>query len=229
MPISDKWTLGSHITAARQELVDPNGKWWTDTELTYYINDWQQDVQNLYELVWGSATITTSTDTITLTAVATDIFRLDAVYWNNVRLTPKDKTGLDNFRRDWRGVTGPDPVVTYQGDINSVSLYPAPIGTGTLIFEYPLLPITLASSTDTSPLPGWVKYSSINYSAMKAYRRAGPRQDVNRAQMYKTLVQRDFNEIRLMKDAYQPEKFLTFRPATKYEREVLQPDLVKVK
>src|SRR6478609_9595200 len=70
------------LGACRRTLLDPSSRWWTDTELNDYLNDWQIELQNEFEMVWGTATVTTSTATLTLTDIATDMHRLDAIYWN---------------------------------------------------------------------------------------------------------------------------------------------------
>lgn len=228
--LSDKWTLLQFRTACRTELLDPNGKWFTDTELNDYINKWQTDVQNYFEFVWGSATVTTNTATLTLTNIATNLLRLDAIYWNLVRLTPKTLIGMDNFRREWRGVVGTNnPQVAYQPNLNVVSFYPPPGATGTAIFEHPVIVTSLTADTNTSDLPAWTRYSAINYVAARAYQRAGPRQDIQRAQQYKNMFMADMNQLRLIKDQYQPEKYLSIRPPGTYERQILQPDMVLIK
>jgi hypothetical protein len=107
MPLSDKWSLATHLTVVRKELADPVAKFWPDSELNHYIEDWQNDVQNQFEFVWGITTATqttsggnvlwnfstwngstfntvgssTSLATITLANFVSDMLRPDAVYF----------------------------------------------------------------------------------------------------------------------------------------------------
>ena len=78
------WTRGQLKTIIRQELMDPNKRWWVDSELEMWINNWQTDLQHEFELVGATSTQPTSGPTIDMSN--TDIHRLDADYWNGLRL-----------------------------------------------------------------------------------------------------------------------------------------------
>src|ERR1700722_3944925 len=75
------WNLCQINTYARIELADPLAKWWTDTEINQYINDWQDLLNYQYEFKWSTATITNSATSVLLTNVTTDMQRLDAIYY----------------------------------------------------------------------------------------------------------------------------------------------------
>lgn len=107
MALSDKWTLSDLRGICRRELADPSGRFWTDQELNLYINDWQDQLQNDFEFVWGLATATqttsgissqwdffqwdgaqfdasgsvTSLATITITDIISNMLRPDAIYF----------------------------------------------------------------------------------------------------------------------------------------------------
>src|SRR5579863_2904706 len=166
MASSDKWTLNQLRTAVRNDLFDPTGKWWTNDELNRYINDWQHLLQTQYEFVWGSATITatdTSTSTatsgtFTLTNIATNIMRLDAIYLTSntdtatLRLSPRSLADIDTIQRDWRSILpapGVPPNISYQNDAFTISMFPPPVGTMTYYFEYPVTTTMTQTTTVT--------------------------------------------------------------------------------
>lgn len=67
MSVYQQWTRQYlRDTIVREELMDqknsfaPNGRWWGDTELNYYIDQWQTELQQEYDWVWGSNTQTIS-------------------------------------------------------------------------------------------------------------------------------------------------------------------------
>lgn len=223
MAISDKWTRLQIRQAVQRELMDTSAKWWTTGELDSYVGQAQDRLQDEMELVWGTATATTTLGTLTLSAVATDILRLDAVYWNGVRLGYKTKLELDAFRREWRGAPTNAPTVYYQDDPVTVSFYPSPSTAGTAVFEYPKV---LAFSTDTSPmtLPAWTKYGLIDYAVHRAHARHGPNQSASLASRARARWLEKLDRYQRMKDAVQPDKFLSLRPTTHYEKDLLQPD-----
>lgn len=236
MPLSSQWTLSQLRTAVREEVLDPLGTkpWsWTDSELNTYINWWQEELQKEREFVFGTATATVSasTGTLTFTSFATDILRLDGIWGyfptlstNTVRLTPQTVYELNRLKREWRSATVNFPIVAYQEDYNTVSFFPAPSVAGTFTFEYPMAMTTMTADGQFMQQPAFTKYSVINFVAKRCYRRHGPNQDIQKAAKYENLWKQDLNQFRLIRDAYQPEKFLSLRPGGVYERQILQPD-----
>jgi hypothetical protein len=183
----------------RRELLDTGiyvtttstttGRWWTDTELNNYIQDWQDELQERFEFVWGTATVTlgSGTSTIALAAIDPNMMRLDAVYWSSPtqpysrRLVGRSIEELDILRHQWRSVFDMyEPRIVYQDDSTRCSLYPPPINTGTAVFEYPKV-LNLIADTDLMAVPAWTKYSVNNYCTYRAYLRAGPNQDIAKA------------------------------------------------
>src|SRR6266481_899604 len=153
MALSDKWTRSQLRQLTRNELADPNARWFPDTELNQYLDEWQIRLQDWFEFVWASntalvtaiGTITNSngliipagTASILLSTFISDALRCDAFYWVSstntgtdtfgVRLAGRVKQDLDILIRDWRWVLPADPpLVIYQDDINDIVLWPAP-------------------------------------------------------------------------------------------------------
>lgn len=222
MPLSDKWTLGELRLAVRRELVDPSGRWWTDTELNQYISDWQNNLQEKFEFVWGTATVTTSTSTLTLTDVSTSIQRIDAIYWNNYRLSGRTKQDLSILLREWRDKESAKPYVAYQNDSRSLSFWPPPVSAGTAAFEF-VKKLSLPADSSRIEVPAWTKYSALNYACYRAYLRYGPNHNVQTALRRKTKYERQLARFRTTFDNYLPTKYLTLRPGGKYESDILNP------
>lgn len=222
MAFSTKWTRAKLRSIVRAELLDPNEKWWTDTELDHYVADWQNRVQEKLELVWGTATYTTALSTSTIATRVTDMLRLDAVYWNDQRLVGRTKADLDLIDRDWRSTDPGVPVVVYQDNYATFSLWPAPATVGTIRLEYPKT-LSFVTDTSTMQIPAWTKYSAKNYCLSRAFGRFGPNQDVNIAARYRSKFERQLRKYRSFVAAFFPTKYLSLRPGTNYEEDIVMP------
>jgi hypothetical protein len=221
MALSDQWTRAQFRTAIQTELMDPSAKWWTTTELNQYISDWQDQVQERFEFVWGTATVTTSVGTFTLATVDPNMLRLDAVYWDNVRVTPKTTAEMELLQRDWRaGTAATFPQVAYQPSDGTMVLWPPPQATGTVVFEYPT---RLVTSDDVTPvaLPAWVRYSCLQYACWRAYLRAGPNQDAQKAMRRKQKFLRQIERYVTIRENHFPNYTPSLRPGGKYEGDIV--------
>lgn len=223
MALSTKWTRAQLRSAVRRELMDPREQWWSNEELNNYIAHWQDRIQDDLELVKTTATVTTSTATLTLTDVATNILRVDAVYWDGDRLSYRQKEDLDLLDRDWRDATTATPYVFYQDNDQSISFYPPPATAGTVVFEHPKL-LTFAADTSTMDLPAWTKYSCINFCAWKAYSRFGPNQDIDRAMRRKAKFDRQLRRYRTIMANFFPQRFPVLAPSGEYEKRITEPN-----
>ena len=253
MALYTKYTLAELRSACQRELLDPNAQYWPTAELDKYINEWQQLLQSEFEFVWGSSTATfglstsggslwgnvlwgtgvfmgtggTSTNTITLTNITTDMMRLDAIYYGTssdsfYRLMPRDPLDLDAISREWRNDDSATPLVSYQNDAASVAFWPPPSTSGTYIFEYPKL-LTLSSSTDSMSIPAWTKYTCVPYVVSRALARFGPNQNLPRATRYRRRYDRLRAWMRKTYDAYLPEGSVMLRPGRRFAGQILSP------
>ena len=222
MALSTPLTRLQLRTIVRRELMDSNSRWWTDTELNTYLDDWHNQIQTDLELVWATTTTVTSTATHTLTALSTSILRPDAAYWNGIRLVTRTPQDLDTWRQNWREEGEGTPYVVYQPDSERIVLWPAPSTSGTLTLEYPL---KLSQSDDLTPtrLPGWVRYSAIAYACYRAYLRNGPNHSIERALRRKAQFNKLLNRYRLIVAQFFPDKYLTLSPGGQYEARILNP------
>jgi hypothetical protein len=222
MALSDRYTLAQLRNAARRDLLDTNSRWWTDTELNSYIDDWQSTIQQELELVWGTATITTSPATpLDLTAIATNMLRPDAFYWNNVRLSPRSVEDLEQFDpQKWRTAVSEFPYVAYQPSPDTVGFWPLCTNTGVLIAEYPTT-TTFVDDDSVMALPAWTKFSATNYVAYRSYLRSGPNQNTQTALRRKAKFERQLQRLRTLKTNYIPSHFPKLRPGGHYEYDIL--------
>lgn len=221
--LSDLWTRGQILASVRRELMDPSGtlSWsWSDTELRDYIGAWQDYLQEKFEFAWGTATVTTGSSTMTLTAIATDMNRVGNVWWNSYRLGGRSKEELDIEQRDWRASNAGSPEVAYQDDIRTVSVWPFPATTGTGVFEYPRT-LTFASDSTPMAIPAWTKYSAINYVVMRAYQRPGANQDLAKAQRRGMRFDAQVKRFQTIKEQCLPAHYPSLRPGGRYEGDVL--------
>jgi len=172
--------------------------------------------------VWGITTFTTTATTVSLSTSLSEALRPDAVYFNAKRIPYKSQIELDYLKREWRGVTAGTPIAYYQPDYDTLTFYPPPTGTNTLIFEYPKS-LSFATDTSTHSLPAWTKYSGVNYTCFRALLRHGQRESRDHAIRYKSRFLRDVMRFREIMSAYLPEKFLSLRPGGHYEKDILEP------
>ena len=238
----DQWTLNQLVGRVQTELLDPSSKWWSVAEIQGYLDEWQVELQSKFEFVWNTATITTALATVTLSNVATDILRLDAIYYTPGtsttstgtftdtsirRLSPRSILDLDTIQRNWRALTtatGFHPEVSYQNDPYSVSFWPPPPQAGTFTFEYPVLLNTMSGTdTATMQIPAWTRYSAAPYACYKAFKRFGPNQDLPKAIRRKAQFERMFKKYRRFYDNYFPARAEMLRPGRRYAGDILIP------
>lgn len=224
MALSTKWSKAQIRAVLRRELLDPKEKWWSDGELDRYIAAWQDRLQEQFEFCWGSATSTTSLSTLTLTDVAADILRLDALYWNDRRLVGRSKEELDLLNRNWRNASTGTPKVVYQDDLTTLSLWPPPDTAGTLVVEYPKT-LSFATDTSTMQVPAWTRHSAKNYCLYRAYSRFGPNQDQRIAARRKAKWDRQLKKYKTMLANYFPHKYPSLRFGGEYEKDILEPEV----
>jgi hypothetical protein len=222
MSLSDRYTRLQLRTAVRRELMDASGRWWSDSELNQYLNDWQTTLQNECELVWGTSTHTLSTSTFTATVLNPEIHRLDRMWWNNVRLSPRTSENMNGLDPYWREQSPANPYVAIEHGFGVVELWPHPSTSGLLTLEYPKV-LTMPSDVSVMEVPAWTRYSAIPYCVYRAYLRFSPNQNLNLAIRYKSRWQRQLEAIKSIRDTFFPSYAPSLRPGGKYEAQILNP------
>jgi hypothetical protein len=227
MSAYQNWTRGYAKQLVQRELMDTTNKWFSDAELNMYVNDWQNELQQEFELVWGSATITTILNTLTLGTISPPMHRLEAVYFgtgtsSGYRLAGRLLQDLERANTEWRNATANTPREVIQYDSQTMIVWPPLSQTGTFIFEYPTI---LSFNNDSTPisLPAWTQWSLKPYVCWKCYLRPGPTNDPRRAQRYLAQFLKAKARIRLLWDNFLPERFRKLKPAHHYEWDILHP------
>lgn len=258
MAFSTPWQLSDIRNSQRRELLDLSARWWSNSELDQYTNDWLAILQSQFEFVWTTTTYTMSSTTasgggwgqavwgndsfgqpVILDASISPILslsnfptmlRLDAVYFSpggtNTsihRLSPRSIEDLDRLQMDWRAETPLlQPELVFQPDAEHVQFWPPPPGSGTYIFEYPVI-LVLATDTSTLQLPPWTRHDAVAYGAYRALSRFGPNQDLTRASRYRRRHETNLRRFRRTYDAYFPEHAPALRPGARWAGQITQP------
>lgn len=223
------WTLSTARTIIRRELMDPSAKWWSDSELNQYISDWQNELQQDYELVWGSSTVITALNTLTLGTIVPAMQRLEAIYYigtssgdRGYRLSGRLLQDLEVMNHEWRNANADTPREVIQYDSTQLVVWPPLPQTGTFVFEYPQT-LSFTGDSSTVSLPPWTQWSMKPYVAHRAYLRPGPTNDPKRALRYKAQYLREKQRIKLLWDNWLPERFRRLKPAHHYEWDIIHP------
>lgn len=236
------WSRGDFKNVIRREVMDTNTKWLFDSELNQYLDDWLNDLQQEFELVWaintftvGSATGTNPKLVFNTASFTPGMLRCDAVYYNSFRLAGRLLQDLEVGNPIWRseGAVGtnsqdtPRMAVMYP-DSQNILIWPTPPDpvTGTLTnvftFEYPAL-LSFATDTDTSGLPAWTQWCAKYYVCAKFFQRPGPISDPKKAQRYWVQYQRAKERVRRMWNNFFPERFRVLKPGNHYEWDIYTP------
>jgi hypothetical protein len=205
--------------------MDAAARWWTNAELNSYIESWQDKLQCEFEFDRGYAvsTLTASTSLVNFTSEGiTDIGRIDAIYCNQMRLTPTSQYELEELNRDWRATAERGPGVFVPMSHDEILLWP-PVGTAGayLELEYPTAP-TFVEDSSASIIPGYTRYSAIDYICYRAYLRPGVNNNLNRALRRKAQFDQKLGIIRSIKQAAPATREYHFKPASRYEYDILK-------
>ena len=229
-PAYSKWTRAQLRTSLRNELADPVGRWWSDGELNGYIEDWQNEVQQETELVWGTQTKVTAISTFTLSHFNPTPLRLDLVYFNNWPLAGRTIPDLETLMREWRSQSATtDPKAIFQRDSETFSIWPPLSDSGTLVMEYPKLLSFYNNDSNTLGLPAWTQWGCKYYGAYKAFLRSGPNNNLNKALRYKKMHEGYKNWIRTFKDRMLPTRYpqlKPYSPTSHYEAYIITPQML---
>ena len=229
MSAYQNWTRAEAKVVIRQELLDPSGKWWSDAFLNLTIDQWQNELQQDYELVWGSATITTAINTLTLSSISPAMSRLEAVYFigtstgdRGYRLAGRLLQDLEVGNHEWRDAGADTPREIIQYDSTQMIVWPPLVQTGTFVFEYPRQ-LSFVDDTTVISLPPWSQWSVKPYVCAKAYLQPGPVNDLQKALKYKKMYDESKSRIKLLWDNWLPERYRRLKPAGGYEFDILHP------
>jgi hypothetical protein len=223
-----QWTLAQIRSKIRSELLDPSGKFFSDFEINFFAAQYQDEIQQDYEFVWGTCTITTINPVVQISSISPAMSRLDAVYWSDTntsrgyRLAGRNLEDLDWAHRDWRISDTDVPREIVQYDSTQLTIWPPPSKPAILTFEYPLK-LDLVNDIDTMSLPIWAQWAVKPYVCRECYLRPGPVNDLKRALRYDKQYLREKARIKLLWDNWLPERYRRLKPSGRYELDILKP------
>lgn len=168
-------TLAGYITETRRLLHDANGNFWSDPELTDYINEGRQHVvqDTGCNRVLQSYTIPISTETINFSVLPQGNNTIDVLninlYWGNSRI-PLRYLAWTNFNaqlRYWQNYVG-RPVAFSMYAPKTIYVGPVTDQAYVAEFDTVVLPTDLVNSGDTETLPTPFEHPVPYYAAFKA-------------------------------------------------------------
>jgi len=226
--LSDQRTRATLRLQVRRELKDANEhlasprRWWTDTELNQYLDEWMQDVARQFNLLSTATSSSVGSATATITTPST-MLRIGYTIWDGQRLLPTTVLDMDTQHPNWRNEPAQPnakPRQIIEVDNATQLLYPIPGVAGTLQIIGPRN-LAFSSDSDVCPLPPWMYFSCRLYCAAMAYMRAGPNQDARKSARYKARYQRLLKSYRMILDARFASYGPRLKPASGYEGAIM--------
>ena len=153
-------TLSTYITQVRRLLHDVNANFWTDPELTDYINEGRnrlvRDTGCLRKI--QSSTLVANQEIYNLSDLPSGDLNMDIlninVYWGNSRLPLRylPWTQFNAQMRFWQNYIG-QPVAYSMYGPGQFYVVPVPDQTYTVEIDTVIQPVTLVNSTDVDEIP----------------------------------------------------------------------------
>lgn len=153
-------TLSTYITQVRRLLHDVNANFWTDPELTDYINEGRnrlvRDTGCLRKI--QSSTLVANQEIYNLSDLPSGNLNMDIlninVYWGNSRLPLRylPWTQFNAQMRFWQNYIG-QPVAYSMYGPGQFYVGPVPDQTYTVEIDTVIQPVTLVNSTDVDEIP----------------------------------------------------------------------------
>lgn len=222
MALYTKWTRAQLRSAARERLTDTSSRWWSDTLINDWLDDWQRELNQEFEFVWAKSTSTTSVGTFTLGTISPEPHVWGRLYCDGRFLPYLSRDNMLRVSRDWRVQDGDPPICVYNDARDVYIVWPQSTSTHTYILEYPAVS-TFATDTSTMSVPAWTKYSAIAYCMFRAYSNQGPNYDPQKAARYKSLWLRTLNKLRRFYDNYFPQSGPQLKLGGRFEKRLRTP------
>jgi hypothetical protein len=153
-------TLSTYITQVRRLLHDVNANFWTDPELTDYINEGRnrlvRDTGCLRKI--QTSTVVTNQEVYNLSDLPDGALNMDILninlYWGNTRLPLRylPWTQFNAQMRFWQNYIG-QPVAYSMYGPGKFYVGPVPDQTYTVEIDTVIQPVTLVNSTDVDEIP----------------------------------------------------------------------------
>lgn len=174
-------TLTDALAKVRSLLDETSAAFWSDTELTRWINEGQNDVARRAECNRTSDTVAVTAGTQDYTA-PTELVRIHRVEWQPTGQTQiypllyRDYYSADSVWGSMQAQTDGTPVIYttwgYPPALN-IKLFPTPTVNGNIEVFYYSLPTALASGADEMDLPSGWEELAVEYAVAMAKRKDG--------------------------------------------------------
>lgn len=174
-------TLAQLRSDVRSRLDESTATFWSDAELTRWVNEGQNDIARRAECLRATDDIAVTAGTQTYDG-PTDLVRATAMEWHPSTssaihpLTYRDKHSADSLWGTTQGTMDGTPMIwTSWGapPTLTIQVYPTPIEDGELKLFYYKLPTELTTDTDNVGVPtGWEDLVT-EYATMHALRKDG--------------------------------------------------------
>ena len=168
-------TLANYITSTRRLLHDANSNFWTDSELTDYINDARNRVvsDTGCSRALQTYSLTTPQETYAFTVLPLAARTIDVInltlLWGNMRV-PMNYMPFTEFNakmRVWQSYLGRPVVFSVYGQ-NTVYIGPIPDQTYVSEWDTVIMPPDLANTADVDTIPFPFTVPVAYYAASKA-------------------------------------------------------------
>lgn len=186
-------TLADALTHLRSRLDEETASFWSDTELTRWINEGAQDLARRTESLRAETDIAVLAGAQEVTA-PTDLIRATGLEWrgSDGRQTPMQYRDRHNADAIWgNGTNEGSPVIwTSWGFPPALTLkvFPTPYETGSLHLYYYRLPARVQNGADIIEVPSGWDDLVVEYATMLAFRKDGNQQWRDSFQHYEQRV-----------------------------------------
>lgn len=162
-------TLTTFLTRVREQLDEPIARFWTDANLTTWINDALKDIARKTESIQSYNTSVSAVVGTNKYSFPTDLIRVHRIEFvptgSTITYTLEPKT-QDEMDRVWGGFQSSSGypqyymIWGYPGGSSTMEhkfqVYPVPSATGTFNLYYYRIPTDLTSGSDVAQIPnGW--------------------------------------------------------------------------
>jgi hypothetical protein len=215
MPAWTSYDQNNLIYKALVEIGDwptPSYRFASDAELRGYLDEWQDLVQEEFQLVRSTATLAlgSGTSTFAVSSLASDLLTLEDTCWitgtSTSLLAPQSPEALWELQQsNPAGLSSPGgpPVVIYPITYGTFGVWPTPSTAGTLHSEY-IPQLRYAAGTNTSGLPSWMREMPTPYIAARVFGKFSAIQDLPRASVYRQHHSHNMGVVRKLLDLQLP-------------------------
>jgi len=229
MPSYQKPTRAEMIASVRRQLADPTGRWWSDSQLAGYVEAWQTDINNKYEFIVSTATVTMTGSEFN---VPTDCQRVTWVLTTATNGTlytipPTSESVLSRVSSEWRFEWGYEPGAWVQTTASTIQVWPAQLANRVFEVEY-TKKFLLPNDATQVGVPAFCKWHGVCEVMRRAYLALGPNYDLKRSLRWKARASKWERLIgKIQNSRWGAVKYPSLKPSTtQWEAKIVRPSIV---